>query len=333
MNSEGRRSGPRVALPVVPDRRPTVIPGRGPLGDGRPMWQQLLPEGVDRRPPWLTVRMPQGEKYSKIDGLVRGQRLHTVCEEARCPNLGECWSYGTATFMILGEICTRACAFCAVTSGRPRGLDTDEPNRVAVAVEEMGLRHAVITSVDRDDLPDGGAGIFADTIRAIHQRVPACQVEVLTPDFQGVEASLATVMEAQPEVFNHNIETVPRLFPRVRPKSLYQRSLGVLRRAGELDSSTQTKSGLMVGLGETMDEVKQVLRDLREQEVKLITIGQYLRPSLKHIRCERFWHPDEFAEARAYGESLGFAHVEAGPLVRSSYHAHQQVQAAVSAAV
>jgi len=184
-----------------------------------------------------------------------------------------------------------------------------------------------------DDLPDGGSGIFADTIRAIHKRVPACQVEVLTPDFQGVEASLATVMEASPEVFNHNIETVPRLFPRVRPKSLYERSLGVLRRAGELDSGTQTKSGLMVGLGETMDEVKGVLRDLREQEVKLITIGQYLRPSLKHIRCERFWHPDEFAEVRAYGESLGFAHVEAGPLVRSSYHAHQQVQAAVAAAV
>ena len=323
---------PKVALPLVPDHRPTVIPGRGPVGDGRPMWQQLLPEGVDRRPPWLTVRMPQGERYSKIDQLMRGQRLHTVCEEARCPNLGECWSYGTATFMILGEICTRACAFCAVTSGRPRGLDLEEPGRVAVAVKEMGLRHAVITSVDRDDLADGGAEIFAATIRAIHREVPGCQVEVLTPDFQGVRSSLEIVMEASPEVFNHNIETVPRLFARVRPKSLYARSLEVLRRAGELGPRSQTKSGLMVGLGETMEEVQGVLRDLRAQDVKLVTVGQYLRPSLKHIRCDRFWHPEEFAAIREYGETLGFAHIEAGPLVRSSYHAHQQVQAAAAVA-
>ena len=323
---------PKVVLPLVPDHRPTVIPGRGPVGDGRPIWQQLLPEGVDRRPPWLTVRMPQGESYSKIDRLMRGQKLNTVCEEARCPNLGECWSYGTATFMILGEICTRACAFCAVTSGRPRGLDLEEPRRVAVAVGEMGLRHAVITSVDRDDLPDGGAAIFAATIRAIHQDVPGCQVEVLTPDFQGSQSSLEIVMESRPEVFNHNIETVPRLFARVRPKSLYRRSLEVLRRAGELGPGSQTKSGLMVGLGETMEEVKQVLSDLREQDVKLVTVGQYLRPSLKHIRCDRFWHPEEFVEIREYGETLGFAHIEAGPLVRSSYHAHQQVQAAAAAA-
>ncbi len=321
-------SAPRVALPLVPDRRPTVIPGRGPVGDGRPMWEQLLPDGVDRRPPWLTVRMPQGQQYSRVNQLVREQRLHTVCEEARCPNLGECWTYGTATFMILGEICTRACAFCAVTSGRPRGLDLEEPARVAVAVREMGLRHAVITSVDRDDLPDGGASIFASTIRAIHEEVPGCQVEVLTPDFQGTDSSLVTVMEAGPEVFNHNIETVPRLFARVRPKSLYRRSLEVLRRAGQLGTKAQTKSGLMVGLGETLDEVKQVLCDLREHDVRLVTVGQYLRPSLKHIRCERFWHPDEFAEIRQFGDSLGFAHVEAGPLVRSSYHAHQQVEAA-----
>lgn len=324
---------PKVGLPLVPDRRPTVIPGRGPVGDGRPMWQQLLPAGVEKRPPWLTVRMPQGERYAEIDDLMRGQKLHTVCEEARCPNLGECWSYGTATFMILGEICTRACAFCAVSSGRPRGLDVEEPRRVAVAVKAMGLRHAVITSVDRDDLPDGGAGIFAATIRAIHDGVPDCQVEVLTPDFQGVESSLATVMEAGPEVFNHNIETVPRLFTRVRPKSRYERSLEVLRRAAQMAPGSRTKSGLMVGLGETMEEVKGVLRDLRDADVKLVTVGQYLRPSLKHIRCDRFWHPDEFAEVRAYGQSLGFDHIEAGPLVRSSYHAHQQAQAAASAAV
>ena len=297
------------------------------------MWEQLLPEGVDRRPSWLTVRMPQGDRYSQINRLVRGQRLHTVCEEARCPNLGECWTYGTATFMILGEICTRACAFCAVTSGRPRGLDLEEPGRVAVAVKEMGLRHAVITSVDRDDLPDGGAEIFAATIRAIHRAVPGCQVEVLTPDFQGADSSLVTVLAAGPEVFNHNIETVPRLFARVRPKSLYQRSLEVLRRAGQMGPGSQTKSGLMVGLGESMGEVKRVLQDLREHEVDLVTVGQYLRPSLKHIRCDRFWHPDEFAEIREFGESLGFAHVEAGPLVRSSYHAHQQLQAAANSAV
>ncbi len=291
------------------------------------MWQQLLPEGEERRPPWLTVRMPQGGRYRSLEGIIRGKRLHTVCEEARCPNLGECWGYGTATFMILGDVCTRACAFCAVTSGRPQGLDQGEPGRVATAVAEMGLRHAVITSVDRDDLPDGGAAIFARTIQAIHEQVPGCQVEVLTPDFQGSEASLGTVMAARPEVFNHNIETVERLFPRVRPKSAYARSLAVLRKAGELEPRTQVKSGLMVGLGETMVEVRQVLRDLREQGVRLVTIGQYLRPSLKHIRCDRFWRPEEFQELRDYGMSLGFAHVESGPLVRSSYHAHQQAVA------
>ena len=318
---------PRVPLPLIPDRRPNVIPGRGPVGDGRPMWQQLLPEGVDRRPSWLTVRMPVGGRYTQLDRLMRGQRLHTVCEEARCPNLGECWSYGTATFIILGDICTRACAFCAVRSGRPVGLDTDEPRRVAEAVREMGITHAVITSVDRDDLPDGGAGIFAATIRQVKELSPGCAVEVLTPDFQGSRESIRTVLEAGPEVFNHNIETVPRLFPRVRPKSAYQRSLGVLMAAAELASEARVKSGLMVGLGESMEEVKEVLRDLRDHRVRLVTIGQYLRPSLKHIRCDRFWRPEEFLELREYGMSLGFDHVEAGPLVRSSYHAHEQAQA------
>ncbi|MGH7641521.1 MAG: lipoyl synthase [Candidatus Dormibacteria bacterium] len=322
---------PQVRLPMVADRRPDLVPGRGPVGDGRPIWQQLLPKGVERRPDWLTVRMPVGGRYQELGQIMRGKRLHTVCEEARCPNIGECWSYGTATFMILGEVCTRACAFCAVTSGRPNGLDLEEPGRVAGAVAEMGLRHAVITSVDRDDLPDGGAEIFARTIMEIHSRVPGCQVEVLTPDFQGSETSIATVMAARPEVFNHNIETVGRLFPRVRPKSLYPRSLTVLRRAGELGPAAQTKSGLMVGLGETMEEVKQVLRDLRQHEVKLVTIGQYLRPSLRHIRCDRFWRPEEFAELGEYGMSLGFAHVESGPLVRSSYHARQQAVAGARA--
>jgi lipoyl synthase len=322
---------PKVSLPVIPDRRPDLVPGRGPIGDGRPMWQQLLPSGVEQRPSWLTVKMPVGGRYSELDQIMRGKRLHTVCEEARCPNIGECWSYGTATFMILGDICTRACAFCAVTSGRPSGLDLDEPQRVAEAVAEMGLKHAVITSVDRDDLADGGAAIFARTIEAIHQTVPGCQVEVLTPDFQGSEASIATVMAAEPEVFNHNIETVARLFPRVRPKSLYARSLSVLRRAGEIGPDAQTKSGLMVGLGETIGEVKQVLDDLRAHGVRLVTIGQYLRPTLKHIRCDRFWRPEEFLELREYGMSLGFAHVEAGPLVRSSYHAHQQAVAGAAA--
>ncbi|MGA8207150.1 MAG: lipoyl synthase [Candidatus Dormiibacterota bacterium] len=297
------------------------------------MWQQLLPAGVERRPSWLTVKMPVGGRYSELDQIMRGKRLHTVCEEARCPNIGECWSYGTATFMILGDICTRACAFCAVTSGRPTGLDLDEPQRVAEAVAEMGLKHAVITSVDRDDLPDGGATIFARTIEAIHRTVPGCQVEVLTPDFQGSEVSVATVMAARPEVFNHNIETVARLFPRVRPKSLYARSLTVLRHAGEIGPDSQTKSGLMVGLGETMDEVKQVLVDLRAHGVRLVTIGQYLRPTLKHIRCDRFWRPEEFLELREYGMSLGFAHVESGPLVRSSYHAHQQALAGAASGV
>ncbi|MGH7612097.1 MAG: lipoyl synthase [Candidatus Dormibacteria bacterium] len=322
---------PRVRIPLIPDRRPDLVPGRGPVGDGRPIWQQLLPSGVERRPSWLTVKMPQGGRYHELEGIVRRQRLHTVCEEARCPNLGECWGYGTATFMILGDVCTRACAFCAVTSGRPHGLDREEPQRVAHAVLEMGLRHAVVTSVDRDDLEDGGAQIFAGTITAIHELVPGCQVEVLTPDFQGREASLEAVLAASPEVFNHNIETVSRLFPRVRPKSQYRRSLQVLRHAGQLNPSTRTKSGLMVGLGETMEEVKQVLRDLREHGVELVTIGQYLRPSLKHIRCDRFWRPEEFSELKTFGDGLGFAHVESGPLVRSSYHAHQQAVAATAA--
>ncbi len=296
------------------------------------MWQQLLPDGVDRRPPWLTVRMPTDGRPEALRGTMRRLQLHTVCEEARCPNLGECWGYGTATFMILGDTCTRACAFCAVRSGRPQGPDAAEPERVAEAAFAMGLRHVVVTSVDRDDLPDGGASAFAATIRAVHRRLPGAAVEVLTPDFQGDPDALATVLDAGPEIFNHNIETVARLFPRVRPRSAYGRSLAVLRTARRLRPAINTKSGLMVGLGEDRGEVEQVLRDLRAHEVELVTIGQYLRPSLRHIRCARFWRPEEFRALAAYGMGLGFAHVEAGPLVRSSYHAHDQARQAQSAA-
>jgi lipoyl synthase len=258
-------------------------------------------------------------------------RLNTVCEEARCPNLGECWGHGTATFMILGDVCTRACAFCAVTSGKRGGdVDEDEPRRVAEAVQRMGLRHAVVTSVDRDDLPDFGAGIFARTIAAIRELSPGTTVEVLTPDFQGSEDSLRTVMAESPEIFNHNVETVPRLYRRVRPKADYQQSLGLLRAAKRIEPRSRTKSGFMVGLGESMEECRALLRDMRAHDIEIITIGQYLRPSLKHHPLVRFWTPEEFVELRDYGMSLGFAHVESGPLVRSSYHAADQAVAATA---
>ena len=299
-------------------------------GDRRPMHQRLLPEGVDRRPPWLTVRIPMGEGYTRLRGIMRGLELNTVCEEARCPNIAECWGHGTATFMILGDVCTRACAFCAVKSGRRGGdVDADEPRRVGEAVARMGLRHAVVTSVDRDDLPDGGAAIFAGTIRAIREHAPSTTIEVLTPDYQGDHDALAVVMDAHPEIFNHNVETIRRLYRRVRPKADLTRSLELLRAAKRMEPRSRTKSGLMVGLGETMEEVKQLLREMREHDVEIVTIGQYLRPSLKHHPLIRFWHPDEFVLLKEYGRSLGFAHVESGPLVRSSYHAHEQ---AVSAA-
>ena len=295
----------------------------------RPLHQQLLPEGVERRPPWLTVRLPMGEGYAQIKGIMRGLELNTVCEEARCPNIAECWGHGTATFMILGDVCTRACAFCAVQSGKRGGdIDADEPRRVGEAVARMGLRHAVVTSVDRDDLTDGGAGIFAATIEAIREHAPGTTVEVLTPDFQGDHNALATVMRARPEIFNHNVETVGRLYRRVRPKAELARSLELLRAAKEIEPRSRTKSGLMVGLGETMAEVKELLDAMRAHDIEIVTIGQYLRPSLKHHPLMRYWHPDEFAELKQYGVGLGFAHVESGPLVRSSYHAHEQAAAA-----
>jgi len=315
-------------IPLVP--APAARPDRG--GDTRPTWQRLLPEGVDRRPPWLTAKVPAGEGFAHLATLMREKRLVTVCEEARCPNIGECWNAGTGTFMILGDVCTRACAFCAVKSGRRGGdVDADEPRRVGEAVARMRLRHAVVTSVDRDDLADGGASIFAATIREIRRQAPGTTVEVLTPDFQGDLDAVAVVTAEAPEIFNHNMETVARLYPRVRPKSGYERSLDVLEAAKGLAPASRTKSGLMVGLGEEVEEVHALLRDLRRHRVEIVTIGQYLRPSLKHHPLIRFWHPDEFAELRDYGTGLGFAHVESGPLVRSSYHAADQAVAAAAA--
>jgi lipoic acid synthetase len=283
---------------------------------------------IPKRPDWLKVRVPTGPRYIELKSMMRTMELHTVCEEARCPNIGECWGHGTATFMILGDVCTRACRYCAVTSGKPTTLDLGEPKRVAEAVAKMGLRHAVITSVDRDDLPDYGAGLFAATIRKIHQIVPGCAVEVLTPDFQGSMDALSVVMDAQPEIFNHNIETVRRVFRRVRPgRSRYDVSLDVLRAAKEMSDGRLTKSGIMVGLGEAREEIRQTMQDLRAAGVDIMTIGQYLRPTAKHVEIDRYYHPDEFAEMREEGLALGFSHVESGPLVRSSYHAHEQSDA------
>ena len=279
-----------------------------------------------RKPPWLKVRFPGGENYIRLKNIMREGRLHTVCEEAHCPNIGECWEAGTATFMILGDTCTRACGFCAVKSGRPGALDGLEPMRVANAVREMSLTHAVVTSVNRDDEPDGGAFIFAATIRWIRRLSPGTSVEVLIPDFMGNWDALATVMDARPEILNHNTETVPRLYGRVRPKARYERTLELLRRAKELDPGTITKSGLMVGLGETKHELLMVFEDLVDAGVDVLTLGQYLRPSAKHLPLVRYYRPDEFAALREDALALGFRHVEAGPLVRSSYHAKRQVQ-------
>jgi len=273
------------------------------------------------RPQWLRAPAPGGDNYRELKGLIGRLRLHTVCESAACPNVGECWNHRTATFMILGNVCTRRCGFCAVEKGAPLPVDYDEPRRVAQAVAAMGLRFAVITSVDRDDRADGGAELFALTIRAIRERVPGCGVEVLVPDFQGSRAAVEMVIEAAPDVFNHNTETVPRLYRQVRLGARYERSLAVLDHAKRLAPGTPTKSGLMLGLGETPAEVLEVMRDLRAQRVDILTIGQYLRPSPRHLPIGRFVPPAEFDELRRAGCEMGFAHVEAGPLVRSSYHA------------
>jgi lipoyl synthase len=279
------------------------------------------------KPPWLKVRAPGSENFLRLKGLMAELKLHTVCEEAHCPNIGECWHHGTATFMILGDICTRACAYCAVAHGKPATLDLDEPERVANAIATMQLRHAVITSVDRDDVPDGGAAIFAETIRLTRTRVPQCRIEVLIPDFQGKESSLYAVLDARPDVLNHNIETVPRLYRMARSGGKYPRSLELLDRSRRYAPRIGTKTGIMVGLGERTEEVIEVFDDLRTVGVSILTIGQYLRPSVRHAPMERYYHPDEFAELKRIALAKGFVHVESGPLVRSSYHAHEQADA------
>ena len=278
-----------------------------------------------RRPAWLKVRLPAGDNYFALKRLMRGQALHTVCESARCPNIGECWTHRTATFMILGELCTRRCGFCAVPKGRPGGkVDWGEPERVAEAAVRMGLKYAVVTSVDRDDLKDGGAAIFAQTIEALRRRIPGCKVELLIPDFRGSDEALEVVLRARPDVLNHNVETVPRLYSAARRGAQYERSLRLLRRSREIAPAVPTKSGLMVGLGETLEEVCAVLRDLAAAGVDIVTIGQYLRPSREQLPVARFYTPDEFAALKQEGLRLGIRRVESGPLVRSSYHADEQ---------
>ena len=283
------------------------------------------------RPPWLKVRFPAGENYERLRVLMRDQELHTVCEEAHCPNIGDCWNRGTATFMILGDTCTRSCGFCAVKTGRPGTVDLGEPRRVALAIQRMGLRHAVITSVNRDELADGGSNIFAETIRWTRKLSPEVTIEVLIPDFKGVWSALQNVLDAQPEILNHNTETVPRFYSTVRPQGNYQRSLELFRQARRMDPGALTKSGLMVGLGETEDELVAVFRDLRDVGVEILTVGQYLRPSPDHLPVVRYWTPEEFASLKQTALALGFRHVESGPLVRSSYHAEEQVRGAAPA--
>jgi lipoic acid synthetase len=278
------------------------------------------------RPDWLKVRLPTGPTYENLRRLMRSKELHTVCEEAHCPNMAECWGAGTATFMILGDTCTRSCGFCAVKSGRPGVVDAEEPRRVGEAVAQMALGHAVVTSVNRDELPDGGAEIFAETIREIRRQSPATTVEVLIPDFVGRPESLDAVLAARPEILNHNVETVPRLYPRVRPQARYERSLEVLRRTKQRAPDLVCKSGIMVGLGETHEEVIATMRDIASQGTDILTVGQYLRPSPVHLPIERYWAPSEFDGLRDAGMTMGFRHVEAGPLVRSSYHAERHVR-------
>jgi lipoyl synthase len=278
----------------------------------------------ERKPEWLKVKAPGSESYVRLKSLMRDLKLHTVCEEARCPNIGECWTYGTATFMILGDVCTRACGYCAVGHGRPADVDTVEPVRVAEAVAKLDLAHVVVTSVDRDDVPDGGASIFADTIREIRKRTPRASIEVLIPDFQGKQAPLHTVLDAGPDILNHNTETVPRLYRLARSGGRYGRTLELLDRARRYAPHIPTKSGIMVGLGEEWDEIIATLTDLRGVGCAILTLGQYLRPSPDHLPMVRYYHPDEFARLRALALEMGFTHVESGPLVRSSYHAHEQ---------
>ncbi|MBI2199311.1 MAG: lipoyl synthase [Candidatus Rokubacteria bacterium] len=293
-----------ISLPLLDDHRPVALP----------------------KPPWLRVRAPGGSSYIRLKGLMRQWNLHSVCEEAHCPNIGECWQDLTATFMILGDVCTRNCGYCAVAHGKPQWEDREEPERVGRAVGELGLEYVVITSVNRDDLADGGASVFGATVRAIRKDAPGCRVELLIPDFQGKAAALQTVIDAAPDVLNHNTETVPRLYKVARHGGRYERTLELFRRARRAVPGLLTKSGIILGLGEERDELVATMRDLREADVNVLTLGQYLRPSPRHLPVARYYAPGEFAELAEIGLALGFAHVEAGPLVRSSYHAKQQVQ-------
>ncbi len=314
-----------MALPLV-QITPRVAAGSG-ARSGQPA--SLT---VARKPSWLKVQAPGGPNYVELKRLMRDLKLHTVCEEAHCPNVGECWEHRAATFMILGDVCTRNCAYCAVAHGTPAALDPDEPVRLAQAVVRMGLKHVVITSVDRDDLPNGGAEIFAGCIGEIRRRLPGTSVEVLIPDFKGSEAALRVVVEAKPDILNHNLETIERLYRLARPGGRYRRALELLRRAQEMDHDLMTKSGIICGLGEEWDELLLAMRDIRAQHVDILTLGQYLRPSSQHLPIARYYTPDEFAELRRLGLDMGYRHVEAGPLVRSSYHAWAQVERATAPA-
>jgi lipoic acid synthetase len=285
------------------------------------------------KPDWLKVRAPGSPSYLRLKGLMRELNLHTVCEEARCPNIGECWNHGTATFMILGDVCTRACSYCAVAHGRPAAVDAAEPGRVANAIQTLGLSYVVITSVDRDDLEDGGASIFADTIRETRRRLSGCRIEVLIPDFQGGASALEAVLDAGPDVLNHNTETVPRLYRMARSGGRYERTLELLDRSRRYAPRVPTKTGLMVGLGEEHDEIVAVFADLRAVGCGILTIGQYLRPTEAHAPMVRYYHPDEFRELKRIALDMGFVHVESGPLVRSSYHAHETADAYERAAL
>jgi lipoyl synthase len=296
-------------------------------GGARPDDGPVLPFR-SRKPPWLKVPAPGGPNYRRLRSLIEGENLHTVCQEANCPNVGECWERGTATFMILGDVCTRRCGFCNVQTGKPTWSDPLEPMRVAATVKRMGLRHTVVTSVDRDDLPDYGAGAFVGVIRSIRMLAPQCRIEVLTPDFRGQEMPLAKVIHERPDVFNHNVETVPRLYPKARRGSDFLRSCRVLRLAKEMGGDeVVTKSGLMVGLGEEFGEMVEAFRILREHRVQVLTVGQYLRPTESHLPVARYWHPDEFEALEQAAYEIGFESVASGPLVRSSYHADEQVPA------
>ena len=286
----------------------------------------LAPRGPRPKPEWLRARAPMGENYHQLKKLARGLELHTVCESAQCPNIGECWNHHTATFMLLGNLCTRRCGFCAVPKGKPEPLDWDEPRRVAEAVARLGLKHAVVTSVNRDDDNLGGARVFALTIEEIRRQAPGCRVEVLIPDFQGDEASLRAVLDARPDVLNHNTETVPRLYPVARSGARYPRSLRLLGRVKQFAPGMISKTGVMVGLGETVPELLQVFRDLAAEKVDILTIGQYLSPSKNHLPVKRYYTPEEFRSLRDEALAMGFRHVESGPLVRSSYHAHEQAE-------